>query len=210
MSQSAPLFDLLQWGNEHLLLLSIVAGLLTFLAVALLSVAWVLLRRRKIAPLANEEVLDRSVDVAALDAHPPAAAGPQLEVYGTPVRVAVVVMAPPGRGGSVPPKKELPALSEFLVPNLGAVLIASQPLYVRWSPQLSSQGFVQSFFNKLSLPGDHGKGTVWCSLAGKFEAHGQLYLVGLVCCASAPNGLGEITVEHPGEWLQILRARVAA
>jgi hypothetical protein len=210
MSDSAPPFDLIQWGNEHLLLLSIVAAVLAILAVALISVAWLLLRRRTVRPLVDQEVDDRAIDVSALDVHPPAATGPQLEVYGTPVRVAVVVMAPPGRGGTVPPKKELPALVEFLVPNLGAVLIASQPQYVRWSPQLSSQGFVQSFFNKLSLPGDHGKGTVWCSLAGKFEAHGQLYLVGLVCCAAAPNGLGEITVEHPGEWLQILRARVAA
>jgi hypothetical protein len=118
-------------------------------------------------------------------------------------------MAPSGRGGTVPPKKELPAISEFLVPSLGDILVAHQPNYVRWPPQLSSQGFVQSFFNKLSLPGDHGKGTPWCSLAGRFEAHGQVYLVGLLCCAAAPNGLGEITVEHPGEWLQILRARTA-
>jgi hypothetical protein len=210
MVDSAPPFDLIQWGNEHLLLLSIVAALLTLLATTLITIAWLLLRRRKAAPPTSDEAEDRGIDVSTLDAIPPAATGPQLEVYGTPVRVAVVVMAPPGRGGTVPIKKELPALAEYLVPSLGAVLIAGQPLYVRWLPQLSSQGFVQSFFNKFALPGDKGKGTVWCSLAGKFEAHGQLYLVGLVCCSAAPNGLGEITVEHPGEWLQILRARVAA
>lgn len=210
MTQSAPPFDLLQWGSEHLLLLAIVAALLTVLASALIAVAWLLLRRVKSPPVAEEDIDERAIDVATLDASPPADSGPLLEVYGTPVRVAIVVVAPPGRGGTVPPKKELPALAEFLLPNLGEVLIAHQPRYVRWPPQLSSQGFVQSFFNKLSLPGDHGKGTEWCSLAGKFEAHGQLYLVGLLCCAAAPNGLGEITVEHPGQWLQILRAKVAA
>ncbi len=200
--------DLVSWGSEHLLLLAVAAGVLTLLAAALLIAAFVLLRRKREAAVANDEIDDRAIDVSSLDAAPPAATGPQLEIYGTPHRVAVVVMAPSGRSGSVPPKKELPALAEFLVPNLGAVLIASQPHYVRWPPQLSTQGFVQSFFNKLSLPGDHGKGSPWCSLAGKLEAHGQLYLIGLVCCAAAPNGLGEITVEHPGEWLQILRTRL--
>jgi hypothetical protein len=208
MTDAAPSFDLVTWGSENLLLLSLACGVLAVLAAALLIVAYLLLRRKRGPAAASDDLDDRGIDVASLDASPPAATGPQLEIYGTPHRVAVVVMAPAGRNGTVPPKKELPALAEFLFPNLGAVLIASQPQYVRWPPQLSSQGFVQSFFNKLSLPGDHGKGTPWCSLAGKLEAHGQLYLIGLVCCAAAPNGLGEITVEHSGEWLQILRARL--
>ena len=204
-----PQFDFVAWGTENLVLLAAAAALLTVLSVALMVTAYLLLRKKRPASVAEEEIDDRAIDVASLDASPPAASGPQLDVYGTPHRVAVVVMAPSGRSGSVPVKKELPALAEYLVPNLGAVLVAHQPRYVRWPPQLSTQGFVQSFFNKLSLPGDHGKATPWCSLAGKLEAHGQLYLVGLVCCAAAPNGLGEITVEHPGEWLQIVRARLA-
>ncbi len=208
MTESAPPFDLVTFVSEHLLLFALGAGAVTVVCVGLMIAAIYLLRRKRAAAAADDDIDDRAIDVASLDSSPPAATGPQLEVYGTPHRVAVVVMAPSGRSGSVPPKKELPALVEFLVPNLGAVLIASQPSYVRWPPQLSSQGFVQSFFNKLSLPGDHGKGTPWCSLAGKLEAHGQLYLIGLVCCAAVPNGLGEITVEHPGEWLQILRARL--
>jgi hypothetical protein len=208
MSDTPPI-DFVAWGTENLVLLSVAAALLVVLSVALMVTAYLLLRKRRAPAVAEEPIDDRAIDVNALDAGPPAATGPQLDIYGTPHRVAVVVMAPAGRAGSVPPKKELPALAEYLVPNLGAVLIASQPRYVRWPPQLSTQGFVQSFFNKLSLPGDHGKASPWCSLAGKLEAHGQLYLIGLVCCAAAPNGLGEITVEHPGEWLQILRARLA-
>lgn len=207
MTETAPAFDAIQWASEHWMLLSVVAAVLLVLATLLIAGAWLLLRRKKSLPASHEEIDERAIDVASLDAIGPPSSGPQLDVYGTPVRIQAVVMAPSGRGGSVPMKKELPAICEFLVPKLGDILVAQQPHYVRWPPQLSSQGFVQSFFNKLSLPGDHGKGTPWCSLAGRFEAHGQVFLVGLLCCASAPNGLGEITVEHAGEWLQILRAR---
>ena len=206
-SVSVPTAEPLSWATEHWAWLAAGGALLAALFLAVVVLAWLLLRRKRPPPPADESIDERAIDVSELDAHPPDALGPQLEVYGTPVRVAVVVMAPPGRGGSVPLKKELPALAEYLLPNLGQVLIAQQPLYARWPLQLSTQGFVQSFYNKVSLPGDHGKGTPWCSLAGKFEAHGQVYLIGLLCCAAAPNGLGEIAVEHPGQWLQILRVR---
>lgn len=212
MSETAPVpaDDPLLWAAENWALLAAGAVLLAAVIFLVAIAVWLVLRRKRPLPAAEEPIDERAIDVTLLDSHPPATDGPQLEIYGTPVRVAVVVMAPPGRGGSVPLKKELPALAEYLLPNLGPVLIAQQPLYARWPLQLSTQGFVQSFFNKVALPGDHGKGTKWCSLAGKFEAHGQLYLVGLLCCATASNGLGEITVEHPGQWLQIMRVRGAA
>src|SRR5687768_10524435 len=126
MTDAAPSFDLITWGSEHLLLLSLLASGLAVLAAALLTVAYLLLRRRRVSAAASDDLDDPGIDVASLDASPPVATGPQLEIYGTPHRVAVVVMAPAGRSGTVPPKKELPALAEFLFPNLGAVLIASQ------------------------------------------------------------------------------------
>jgi hypothetical protein len=204
MIETAPPFDLHQWLAENVLLVGIgAAGVLLLVGLAILLA--ILLRSRP-RPPASDDAHIESFDVAALDPLPPAAEGPQLEVYGIPVRLAILVIAPPGRGGTVPAKKELAGVLEYLVPNLGQVLMAHQPLYVRWPPQLSSQGFLQTFFNKLSLPGEHGKGTVWCSVAGKFEAQGHQYLVGLLCCAASPNGLGEIVVEHPGHWLHVIRA----
>ncbi|MEE8133643.1 MAG: hypothetical protein V3T56_01220, partial [Gemmatimonadales bacterium] len=58
-----------------------------------------------------------SVDVASLDVVGPAASGPWLEFYGTPVRVAVVVLAPVGRDSTVPQREELPKILEQLVPR---------------------------------------------------------------------------------------------
>ena len=77
----------------------------------------------------------------------------------------------------------------------------------RWPSQLSSQGFAQSFFNHLALPGNRGKGTPWCSIAGRLQLGDRAFLVGLVCTSGSPNGLGQVVVRHEGQWLDILRIR---
>ena len=94
-----------------------------------------------------------------------------------------------------------------LVPDLMAVLSSHQPLFRRWSEQLSIRGFVHSVFNNLPLPGDRGKGTPWCSVAGKFESGGQQYLAALVCRGEQPNALGQIEIKYPGQWVEVLRVR---
>ena len=76
-----------------------------------------------------------------------------------------------------------------------------------WPPQLSVQGFTQAFFAHLPLPGDRGKGTPWCSLAGKFEATGQPWLLGMAVSAAAPNGLSQIVVQQAGDWPRLLEVR---
>jgi hypothetical protein len=66
---------------------------------------------------------------------------------------------------------------------------------------------MQSFSNHAALPGDRGKNTPWCSIAGRFEADGQRFLAGLICTAAAPNSLGQIMIQHDGMWLDVLRIR---
>jgi hypothetical protein len=61
----------------------------------------------------------------------------------------------------------------------------------------------------VTLPGDRGKGTAWCSLAGKFRAAGQVFLAGLVACAAKPNGLGQFVIQHEGQWNDVLRIKNA-
>lgn len=184
------------------LILAAVA-LITFVA----AIAMLLLVRsgkRKPAPRAAA----RSIDISALDSSGPPESGVQLEFYGTPVRLAIVVVAPVGRGSTLPEAEKLPVLFDSLVPGLMEVVTAHQPLLLRWPEQLSSQGFVQAFFNHAALPGDRGKGTPWCSIAGKFsEAAGEQFLIGLVCCANKPNGLSQVVVQHQGQWMDILRLR---
>lgn len=177
-------------------------------AVLLLAVVLVLagfLRRRR--KVLGPPEPDLFVDVGQLDTAGPPAEGPRVEFYGTPVRLAVVVVAPAGRQGELPPPGVLPTLMDRLVPGLPAVVAHHQPLICRWPAQLSTQGFAQSFFNHVPLPGDRGKGTPWCSIAGKLQVGDRVFLVGLVCCANQPNGLSQFIVQHEGQWLDILRMR---
>lgn len=173
--------------------------------VVLLLALWGLLRRvRRPQQRPAPELL---VDVGRLDASGPPADAPRLEFYGTAVRLAVVVVAPGGRGGELPPPEVLPGLMERLVPGMTDVIACHQPMICRWPAQLSSQGFAQSFFNQVALPGSRGKGTPWCSITGKVSVGERSFLVGLVLCAATANSLSQVVVQHEGQWLDILRIR---
>lgn len=182
-----------------LLILCVLAGLVVFGLVA-----WLSGRRRSAA---GDPLADLSVDVAQLPVGGPQPAGPHLEVYGVPVRLAVLVLAPVGREGQLPPDELLPALLEQVIPNLSHVVNRDQPIFRRWPSQLSVQGFKHAFCNHVPLPGDRGKQTPWCSLSGKVAALHHQYLLGLVACGGQANGLSEIFVEHEGQWLDIARVR---
>lgn len=174
------------------------------LAVAAVALFAVLRGRRRIAAPPEPDLF---LDVDQLDASGPPSQGARLEFYGTPVRLAVVVVAPAGRQGEQPPAGVLPTLLDRLIPGLPRVVADHRPLICRWPAQLSTQGFAQSFFNHVALPGDRGKGTPWCSIAGRLQVGDRMFLVGLVCCASQPTGLGQFVVQHEGQWLDILRIR---
>jgi hypothetical protein len=179
------------------------AAAMTVVVAAVALVALMRGRRRIAAPPEP----DLFLDVRQLDATGPPPQGARLEFYGTPVRLAVVVVAPAGRQGELPPAGVLPTLLDRLIPGLPRVVADHRPLICRWPTQLSTQGFAQSFFNHVTLPGDRGKGTPWCSIAGRLQVGDRLFLVGLVCCASQPTGLGQFVVQHEGQWLDILRIR---
>jgi hypothetical protein len=182
-----------------------VGALIAVLVVFVLLGVIRLWRRRRRAQWQRQRHL--CLDVSQLDATGPPPASPRLEFYGTPVRLAVVVIAPAGRHSDLPPVEMLPSLLDRLEPGMARVIASHQPLVRTWPTQLSSQGFAQAFFNQVLLPGDRGKGTPWCSIAGKFQVGERLLLVGFVCCAREPNGLSQITVQHEGQWLDILRIR---
>ena len=148
-----------------------------------------------------------TIDISELADLGPPDAPVTLEYYHVPVRLALLVLAPVGREGSLPPSDELPELIDQLVPGLMKILPAHQPLFRRWPPQLSSEGFMKAFFSHVKLPGDKGKGTPWCSIAGKFETKDAQYLAGVVCRAEARNSLSQIVMDHPGKWLDVLRVR---
>ena len=81
-----------------------------------------------------------------------------------------------------------------------------RPVVFRWPEQLSAQGFFQAFFNQLSLP-DHGRGSCWSAVAGRFTVSEAQYLVGMAFTAEKANGMGEVTVQHEGQWFDVLRIK---
>lgn len=177
-----------------------------FAGLMLLLLLWRAFRTSPATPQGDDQ--DLSIDIAALRPGGPPPNARQLEFYGKPVRVAVLVAAPLGRGAILPSNDVLRESLDDLIPGLMSAINAHQPIFRRWPAQLSWHGFTQAFFTNMRLPGDRkGKDTPWCSIAGKFEAAGQPLLAGLVLCADEPNNLSQFVAEHPGQWLDALRVR---
>lgn len=179
-------------------------------AVALIVLLLILGRRfghrSALASLHDENLI---FDLAKLKVGGPPEQGPRLEFYGTPVRLAVLVLAPSGRGTQVPEPDRLRDVVDTLVPGLAEVLDYHQPVFRRWPEQFSAQGFANAFSTHIELPGDKGKGTPWCSVAGRFDIGEGHLLAGLVCCAAKANSLSQVVIQHEGLWHDVLRVRKA-
>ena len=175
------------------------------IVILILIIAWKIIagRRRELPP----PVPDLAIDVASLGSEGPPTAGPILEHYNVPVRLAAVVLAPTGRGRELPSLDQLPQLIDHMVPGLAQVVAAHRPLSRRWPSQLSAEGFAHTFFAQAKLPGDRGKGTPWCSAAGRFEVGRQPVMAGLVMRAESGNNFSQSIVHQQHEWLGILRVK---
>src|SRR5262245_14440072 len=92
-----PSFDL---SDQQRLLFVVVGGVALVLCVG--AMVFIFLRLFRKRPAAEEPARSElAIDVAALPTSPPPKDGAQLEFYGTPVRLAAMVLAPVGRGGQV-------------------------------------------------------------------------------------------------------------
>ena len=186
---------------------------LVIAAIALVTISFLaamgfllrlLRRRRRVATPVPE--LQR-VDVVELGDEGPPAGMPRVEIYGTPVRIAAIIIAPLGRGSLMPSPTTLPEVLESVVPGLQQAMQSHESKIVTWPEQLSWHGFSQAFFTHVPLPGDRGKGSPWSSVAGKFTADEVPFVIGLICRAASSNSIGQIIVEREGQWLDILRVR---
>ncbi|MCA9248436.1 MAG: hypothetical protein KDA42_15020 [Planctomycetales bacterium] len=155
----------------------------------------------------RSEDIDLTIDIAKLAATGPPANAPRLEILHTPMRLAAIVVAPAGRSGLLPDLAHLGAMVDAIAPGMKAVVDAHLPLVRRWPAQLSAQGFANSFFSHAELPGDGGKGSPWCAVAGSFKHQGNRFLVGMICRADGPNGIGQITVPREEAWLEVARVK---
>jgi hypothetical protein len=175
-------------------------------AVAItLWLLWWLLRRR--AARGHQVDGRNSIDLSEFVVGGPPVGSPRMDFYGTPVRLQLIVLAPMGRHSQLPSNEELPHVLNHFISGFTGVSGLHRPVVFRWPEQLSAQGFYQAFFNQLSLPGDHGRGSAWCAVAGRFTVADRQYLVGMAFTSEKPNGMGTVTVQHEGQWLDVLRIR---
>ncbi len=149
------------------------------------------------------------LDVRKLSQEGPPPGGPKLECRQIPVRLAVVVLAPSGRANPLSTAGGFPHLLDQIVPGLGNALATHQPVVKLWPAQLSQQGFVHSFFKNVRLPGQGGKRTAWCALAGPSEIDGRSIDVGLVFCAAGNNPMGQEQIQSADAWAEALRVRAS-
>jgi len=176
---------------------------LTALVIAIIVVkAW-----RSRQGLQHSSEPDLTIDLTELGLAVPPASTKRLEIYGTPVRLRAVVIAPAGRHQASLHHDDVPILLNQFMPGLLEIFQSHQPLCRCWPAQLSSQGFAQSFMNHVSLPGNRGKGTPWTSIVGKFNVSEQVFLIGFACCSETSNSLSQFVVEHEGQWFDTLRIR---
>lgn len=191
------------------LIILIVIGtvfLLIFLALVFFLAIW-LGNGRSSQELAQEQIKNQTIDLAALKLTELAKGGPQVEIRGIGARLVVLVVAPLGRVHALPNAEGLRAVVESLTPRLGMALDFHQPIFRKWDPQVSAAGFVQSFFNNMYLAKRDLRGTEWSMVAGKAEFNSQPILIGMVFKSNEANSLGKIEVENPGDWDDILRVR---
>ena len=174
-----------------------------------LAIALAILRRimgwfRRSVPVST---VDESlvIELSALPAAEPRAT--RLTVYHVPVRLAVVVIAPLGRESDPPTHSQVPRLLDRIVPGLASTLSHDQTIVKIWPRQLSATGFAPSLMRHVRLPGDKGRGTPWCLVAGRTVFNNASYAVGLALGADSPNNLGLIAVESELQWLDVVRMR---
>lgn len=179
-------------------LLPYVVGALVVLAVVVI----VLLKRR---PAPESKQVDLRIDVNQLAPTAPPQAGPRLEIRNVPVRLAVLVLAPVGRGKQL--SGDPKSWANAIVPGLADCLETHGTRVFRWPPQLSSQGFVQAFLGNAPLPGNRGVGTIWSAVAGKCEGAEGTFLAGVLFSAGRPNSLGQFTLNGSHEWVDLLRVK---
>lgn len=150
---------------------------------------------------------DSGFGLEEIEARGPPGGPYSMEFYGTPVCLRFIVLAPLGRVSELPENDHLPHILNHFMTGFTRIVSAHRSVLIRWPEQLSASGFQQAFFNHAGLPGDHGRGSCWSAMAGRFSMAGSQYLLGLVFSTADADGLGEVVVKREGQWQDMLRIR---
>lgn len=167
------------------------------LLLVLLLILW--LRRRRRPAVDPEAVL-----IENLTEYAPAGPGPQrLLLYGQPVRLRLVVLAPMGKRAAPADDAVEPTLNRVL-PGLGDIVRQDRPRVRIWPPQLSHHGFAPTFFRLTHRPAQAGKPSPWILAAGPVRAGGQQFLLGLALVADEPTDRGNLALQVQ-QWYEVFR-----
>ncbi len=180
-------------------------GVVAIVGILFVYVAWKMISGAR-RP-AERPAVDLSIPIQSLGESGPPPGPPVLEMFGVPVRLAAVVVAPVGTARELPPLNRMDQLYDAIVPGLARVVAAHGTQVHRWPPQLSSRGWFHLFFSQAKLPGDGGKGTCWCSVAGLVRFENQPIMAGLVLRTAEPDTYGEEVVEEDAQWHRMLQVK---
>jgi len=185
------------------------AGLIPYaiFAAIVVAVVYAMLKVLRRPTKTVAQAPEMGINVKDLPAQGPPPAGPALSFYKVPVRLSAVVLAPSGRGRDLPPLNQLEGVIDAIVPGLAKVVIAHKPVVRKWPAQISSSGFTHVLFSQAKLPGEGGKGTPWCAVAGTFRIGKTPILAGLIMRTAAPTNLGQVILQHETEWFDVLRVK---
>jgi len=138
---------------------------------------------------------------------PPSTGDRRLLVEGVPVRLRLVVIAPPGAGAKID-VENINRLLNAVLSGLGDIAATDKPSVRIWPRQHSYEGFAKIFHNNTVLPDDEDESsTRWVMLAGRAKISGKQYLLGLGLEALKPTTVGRKTLKAH-EWASVLRVRV--
>lgn len=177
------------------------------IGLVLLLLVYVILKNllRKPPPEPKDDDLVENLE--EFKALPPSTGDRRLLVEGVPVRLRLVVIAPPGAGAKIDVEK-INRLLNAVLSGLGDIADADKPSVRIWPRQHSYEGFCKIFHNNTVLPENEDEtSTRWVMLAGRAKIGDKQYLLGLGLEAIKPTTVGRRTLKAH-EWASVLRVRV--
>jgi hypothetical protein len=181
--------------DNNLVFYTVVGGILLLLLLPM--ILW--MRRSRRPAIDPEAAL-----IENLSEYAPAGPGPKrLLLYGQPLRLRLVVLAPMGKR-ALPADGALEPLLDRLLPGFGEIIRQVRPRIRVWPPQLSQQGFAMTFFRLTHRPEQEGKPSPWILVAGPVRAGGQQFLLGLALHADGPTERGNLTLQA-NQWIEVFR-----
>ena len=186
-------------------LLIILAAAVLFVVLALVAIGLLLFRIGGRKRVVQSPTTNMTIDLEALPLSPLPGETATLDIYSSPSQLAVLVLAPVGRGHDLPDQAHWRPLLEQLCPGFTEILDQHQPVFRKWPAQISHAGFYRSFFANMRNQDSPTSATQWYKLAGRLDWLNRQILVGIVAKSNHGTPLAPIQVEQAGKWREILK-----